>query len=150
VVIVMAVTSGDDEPERTPTYASTETDTEEERTPAPEPAIPDRPVKVTTPPTKAQMDVLEAGWSLLREKAARMRKLRDEGAAFWREEKHSQMQEKFRAANAEWQVIRDRSLELLSRFSDEQIEQYLGSYEREMIKWRKVFKTFSKHIAIED
>ncbi len=79
-----------------------------------------------------------------------MRKLRDEGVEFWHQQDKTNSQKSWHAANREWQFIRDRGWELLGRFSDEQVDKFLESYEIELINWGKVFKTFSKNLDISE
>jgi hypothetical protein len=120
---------------------------------APPPVVhetpPDAP-KYVPRPNKAEMDVLKRNWAPLRDKVKEMRRLRDEGAAFWREQDHDNAQDKFHAANRKWHEIRDTAEECFEPFSMDQIERYLDSYETELATWGKIFATFSKYLALRD
>jgi hypothetical protein len=149
IVAVVLVSSGGKKEEPQPETPFVEQPTQpsvlptRSRTPEPEP-------DVARPPTKAEMDILERNWAPLRKKYRDLIQLRDEGVAFWKQEESEKMQEKFRAAARIWRTMRDRAQELLGKFSDEQMELYLGKYETELARWSTTYAEFQKMIVPED
>ena len=146
VVILLATGGSGGEPAPEPVAAYV---------PPPTPSAPPvrrRPVErphVVPKPSKGEMDMLERQWAPLRDKVQEMKRLRDEGTAAWRDENHELMQDKFHEAADIWADVRDTAASLLGRFTEEQVDKYLGDYEREQIVWRRIWASFQKSISVD-
>ncbi len=149
VVVVIAAMGGDDKPKVNEPDLYVPVAENPEPTTAPVQPPVDAP-KVTRPPTKAEMDMLERSWAPLRKKAQKMRKLRDEGIEFWHKQDKVNMQKKYHAAKREWHAIRDTGWRLLGRFTEEQVDEYLSRYEIDLIQWGKAFNAIAKDLDISE